>query len=76
METTESKKNRDHEAFDFDWIEFTYSCLLKCTSCGEIVSNVGNGFLDADMDVDETGNYYQVYNPYFRAKYFMPMLRR
>lgn len=75
FETVESKKNHSHSAFEFYWIRYTYSCLLKCTSCDEIVSNIGDGFVDTDVDIDETGNYIETFKSFFRAKYFNPHLK-
>lgn len=76
-ESTLSKDAHGHEAWEPEWITFNYSNTLKCSNshCGEIVINVGEGFVDWDVIQGENGYPEQVYTEYFRPKYFQPYLK-
>jgi hypothetical protein len=47
-ETRESLKARDHEAFDPDWIEYRFACLLVCDNkrCKDPVTVSGRGRIE------------------------------
>ena len=64
-ESADSLKDHNQEAFDYDWVQLVFSCLLKCsnTDCNEVVSCTGNGV------IKEHGRYGG--NEYIR--YFMPI---
>jgi len=72
-----SKKLHNDENWEPEWITFTYSNILKCSNfdCGEIVINIGEGFLDWDIVHGEDGYPEQVYTEYFEPKYFQPYLK-
>lgn len=36
LETSESKKDRDHDAWEPEWIDERFSAFLRCQSCGEV----------------------------------------
>jgi hypothetical protein len=76
-ETKESKKTRGHEAWDPDWIEYVYSCLLECTNpaCKDIVANSGTGSVDFDVEYDENGDPHQIWEDFFAPKHFAPHLK-
>lgn len=67
--------SRDHsnDAWEPEWIEYVYSCLLYCTNdkCKEVVSSSGTG--SADCYQDENGSH--DYEDCFKPKYFEPALR-
>lgn len=70
-------KDRSHPAWDPEWIEFVYSCLLVCTSgqCKEVVSSTGVGSVEASFEFDEdTGIVQDDYEERFSPKYFEPHL--
>ena len=75
-ETVFSKEAHGHEAWEPEWITYSYSNILKCSNsnCGEIVFNVGDGFVDWDVIQGRDGYPEQVYTDYFRARYFQPPL--
>ncbi|MFY9894412.1 MAG: DUF4145 domain-containing protein [Xanthobacteraceae bacterium] len=54
-ETERSKKNQKHEAWDPEWTEERFSCLLRCDSakCGEIVAVSGRVSVEQIFDDDE-----------------------
>tara|TARA_R110001599_G_scaffold337890_1_gene556597 strand:+ start:2730 stop:3488 length:759 start_codon:yes stop_codon:yes gene_type:complete len=76
-ETKSSKRSHGHEAFDFDWIEYVFSCTLKCTNadCKEVVTSVGNGGVDQGYTIDDVGAYEVDYYDFFRPKFFHPHLK-
>jgi hypothetical protein len=51
-ETNNSKKYRGHDAWEPEWIDYVYSCLLECTNpaCKETVANSGTGEENRDSD--------------------------
>lgn len=76
-ELSDSKKAHDHEAWDPDWIQSTYSCLLECTNdkCKEVVACSGKGFVDWDYIEDPQGYPEPVYGDYYRPLFFHPHLK-
>jgi hypothetical protein len=76
-ELAESKMGRNHDAWEPDWIKYTYSCLLKCSNdkCKEVVANVGDGSVTSSIEEDEEGYLDQVFGEYFSARYFNPHLK-
>ncbi len=75
----EIRKSRNHsyEAWDPEWIQFTFSCLLDCTNahCKETVSCTGVGSVEENYFTDEDGNPRSRYEEYYTPKYFEPHLR-
>lgn len=72
-----SRKAHSHEDWDPDWISSVYSCLLECSnsSCKEMVSNSGLGFVEWDIEHDEHGYPQQVYGDFFKPLFFHPHLK-
>ena len=75
-ESSESKKARGCEAWDPDWIDYVYCCMLQCnnTQCKEVVSSSGKGNVDFDVDYDVDGYPEQVWSDFYRPKHFQPHL--
>lgn len=75
----ERRHSRDHshDAWEPEWIEYTYSCLLICSNdqCKEVVASSGTGSVDWDIQEDKHGEAEQVYEDHFRPKYFEPHLK-
>lgn len=77
-ETKESKDAHDHPAWDIDWVDLTYSCLLECSSegCKAVVASTGEGMVSEYYVHDEYGNPADVeYSEDFIPKYFFPHLK-
>lgn len=71
-------RDHSHEAWEPDWIEYVYSCLLSCNNedCREVVSSVGTGRVDYFEYIDgERDEWYQTYEDFFRPKFFEPHLK-
>lgn len=70
-------RDHSHEAWEPDWIEYVYSCILICSNdqCKEAVASSGTGSVDWDVEEDEHGTPQQVYGDHFRPKFFQPHLR-
>lgn len=75
-ERRNSRESRGHEAWDPDWIEYTYSGLLRCANdhCKESVSTAGIGGMDLDVEFGADGDPEQVWAEFFRPRYFEPPL--
>lgn len=76
-ELRRSREAHSHEAWEPDWIEYVYNCLLVCSieKCNEVVVSCGTGSVDWDIAEDAEGNPDQVYTNLFLPKYFEPHLR-
>lgn len=48
FETAGSKISHSHEAFEYHWVHFVYSCILECSDsqCKEVVTNLGVGYYE------------------------------
>ncbi|MGN8002975.1 DUF4145 domain-containing protein [Acidovorax sp. 22279] len=70
-------RDHSHEAWDPDWIEYVYSCLLQCSNdkCRETVCSAGTGTVDTFQYEDEQGRWAQEYVDVFRPKFFEPHLK-
>ena len=70
-------RDHSHEAWDPEWIEYVYSCLLVCSNdkCKEVVASSGTGSVDWSTYEDEHGAPDQVYEDHFRPKFFEPPLK-
>jgi hypothetical protein len=75
-ETRSSREAHDHEAWDPDWIRYSYACLLECSndSCKEIVASTGRGSVDYDVKFDRNGEPDYEYADFFRPLFFDPPL--
>jgi hypothetical protein len=76
VEELSHSRDHSHEAWDPDWVEYVYSCLLYCSnpSCKEVVASSGTGKVDFDVGYDEEGYQTQIWSDYFRPKFFQPPL--
>jgi hypothetical protein len=72
-----SREAHSHEAWEPEWIEYVYTCILVCTNdkCKEVVVSTGTGSVDWDIVEDVNGEPDQVYSDFFIPKYFQPHLR-
>jgi Domain of unknown function (DUF4145) len=70
-------RDHSHDAWEPEWIEYVYTCMLQCSNdkCKEVVSSCGTGSLDWSVGENEEGEPEQVYEDYFRPKYFEPHLK-
>lgn len=70
-------RDRGHDAWEPEWIEYVYSCLLYCSNsgCKEVVASTGTGKVDWDVGYDDDGHEEQVWSDYFRPKFFEPPLQ-
>src|SRR6185312_8088571 len=75
-ETRSSQEAREHEAWDPEWIRYSYSCMLECSndSCKEIVANTGRGSVGYDVTFDRDGQPEYEYADFFRPLFFDPPL--
>ena len=69
-----SRQARGHEDWEPEWVEYVYSCLLRCSNdaCNEIVASSGIGCFDWEPDQDR---HEQKWFDYFYVKYFVPHLQ-
>lgn len=76
-ETKVSLEAHDHEAWDPDWIEYIYSCLLECTNtaCKDTIASSGNGSVTQYDFYDEDGRPDTEYADFFTPQYFSPHLK-
>ncbi len=76
-ELAHSRKSSNHEAWEPEWDEYIYSCLMLCTNdnCKEVVSSTGMGFVDWDIVELRQGETEQVYSNYYKPSYFKPHLK-
>lgn len=75
-EGADSREAHSCDAWDPDWIENRFSCLLKCSndSCGEIVTCVGTGSVEEEYGSDFDGNPTREYIEWYRPTFFQPSL--
>lgn len=77
IERSWSREAKQHDAWEPEWIESTFSCMLKCANrkCQEGVALSGIGNVAWDIGYDKKGNQEQVWDDVFRPKYFWPPLK-
>ena len=70
LQTSESLKAQDHEAWDADWVILRFSALLQCNndSCSESVGVTGRG----RVEIVQTSAYDGEYVEFFYPEYFNP----
>lgn len=75
-ETAASKKDREHDAWEPDWIHYVFSCVFDCSrkDCGNVVSCSGAGGVKIYGYVDEENDWVQDVEDYFYPRYFHPSL--
>lgn len=71
-----SSRGHGHDAWEPEWIEYVYSCMLVCTNdqCKETVATSGVGSVNMDVYHDENGEPTQEYDDFFHPKFFEPHL--
>ncbi|MEC9483584.1 MAG: DUF4145 domain-containing protein [Halomonas sp.] len=76
-ETSYSKRSHSHEAFDFDWVEYIFSCILECanSNCKEVVATTGSGGVEQYYTQDENGEHDVDYDEFFKPMFFYPHLK-
>lgn len=76
-EERRDSRNHSHEAWEPEWIEYVYTCLLECTNdqCKEVVASTGIGSVESDLYQDSKGDLAQDFSELFTPKYFEPHLR-
>ena len=77
IERSWSRDAKSHDAWEPEWIAYSFSCMLKCSTakCQEGVALSGDGGVDWDIGYDEAGQQQQVWGDKFRPKYFWPPLK-
>jgi hypothetical protein len=70
-------RDHSHDAWEPEWIDYVFSCLLYCTNdhCNEVVALVGMGGVDWDIGYDGNGEQEQIWSDSFRPKFFEPPLK-
>ncbi|MFA6562247.1 MAG: DUF4145 domain-containing protein [Verrucomicrobiia bacterium] len=63
QETVWSKRARNHEEWDPDWITFSFTAWVKCdnSACGEEVAVAGDGGIETDYDDEGAGSFHAEY---------------
>ncbi len=76
-ETKGSSSCHSHEAWEPEWIEYVYSCLLECsnTNCKDTVASSGTGSVTQYMYHDHEGVPDVGYDDYFQPEFFSPHLK-
>jgi hypothetical protein len=75
-ETVLSRAAQAHIAWEPDWIDYVYTCVLICSNgkCKEFIVNSGTGGVSWDYVQDENGELSQEYQDIYLPKYFVPHL--
>jgi Domain of unknown function (DUF4145) len=75
-EEVRTSRDHSHEAWEPDWLEYVFSCLLVCNNdqCKEVVSCSGVGSVDGGIYEDDQGEFSQEYEDTFRPRFFEPHL--
>lgn len=71
-----SSRDHGHEAWEPEWVEYVYSCLLYCSNykCREVVASAGVGYVNDIVETDPLGHRKQIWLDHFKPKYFEPPL--
>lgn len=77
VETKLSKEAHGHDAWDPEWIEYVFSCILVCANpaCGDVVACSGSGSVDFEVEYDDRGYPHQAFADYYVPKQFSPHLK-
>lgn len=70
-------RDHSHQAWEPEWIAYTYSCVLECANdaCKEFVASGGTGAVEEDVGLDRDGEPELLYEDSFRPKFFIPHLK-
>ena len=74
FETPQSKQGKNHPAWEFDWINYTFMVKLLCQACAEWTICTGDGEVEELITYDEGGNPEQKFIDVFHPSYFKPSL--
>ncbi|WKL53113.1 DUF4145 domain-containing protein [Pseudomonas kielensis] len=74
-ETQASQTEHQEDGWEPEMIRLMFNLTLKCTTCQELVFVVGNGFVEEEVGVDDTGEWYRDYVEYFTPTFFHPALQ-
>lgn len=76
-ETAASSRAHQDDNWEPEWIEYVYTCQLKCpnSACGELVVSCGNGSVDCYEGYDDDGYPVQMWADRFTPKFFYPNLK-
>lgn len=76
-ELSQSRRDRDHDAWEPEWVQLIYSCMLRCsnTTCQEAASSVGSGSYVAEGGYDSEGRLAENWIAYYEPEFFVPHLK-
>jgi hypothetical protein len=77
VESEDSKRMKEHDAWDPEWIRYRFSSMLACTNdqCGDHVALVGTGDVSIDVIFQGDGEPEQEWADFFTPKFFEPPLK-
>lgn len=73
-ETGPSKRAHSHEAFEPDWVEKRFVCLLKCNFglCGELSAAGGRVILGTEIEEDPSGHSHEFWVDQYEPEFILP----
>lgn len=76
-EVRSSRELRQHQAWEPEWIQYEYACLLTCNNedCLQIVTSAGRGGVGIDVTFGQEGEPDYEYMDFFTPIIFDPPLR-
>lgn len=69
-ETRDSKQAHEHEAWDPEWIDGRFSCMMECPNCDNQVSVAGRYRVQDDRYWDERSGDSGDYDLYYKPEFF------
>lgn len=77
IQSIESTSLYDAGYIEVENIELSFNAMMTCTNaqCRENIMLLGSGFVDQEVEEDETGGWTPTYVSGFTVKYFQPFLR-
>ena len=72
-----SSRDHSHDAWEPEWIKYTFSCQLVCSNdqCREVVICSGDGGVELDQFYDDDGYTREALQDFFVPKFFQPNLK-
>lgn len=74
-ETFESKQEHHHDAWDIEWVRYTFSCHLVCSNCKEFIVCTGTGKVDHYFGYNDRNEEEETDIHSFFPEYFNPPLK-
>lgn len=76
QDSSGTKKSREPDEFDADWVQYRFSATLRCSNnrCNEFVSMVGSGGVETRHIKDDEGRWDTSYRDHFTPSFFEPYL--